>query len=79
MTSSIKSFKSGYFSKDLDLGVFRELFQQFMESSRIRLDRVSFDIAHRKHKEIDHSRENDLEIEIYNELSFNFLQLNMKE
>jgi len=74
----MKSYRSAQGSKDLDLGVFRELFQQFMESSRIRLESICYDIGYRKHREINHNREHDLEIEIYNELSFNFLQLNMK-
>jgi hypothetical protein len=55
------------------------MFSQFLDAKKFRLETINYDIVNKRHSEQNNQRSNDLEIEIYSELSFNFLQLNMKE
>lgn len=49
-------------------------------SSRIKLDKITYDVGYKKPKNLTaNQRTIDLELDIYSEMSFNFLQLNKKE
>lgn len=75
--------ENGYMSHrthkaDHDLKPMREFLHLFFESQKMKNEMLMYDVVH-KRQAVVNQRTIDLELEIYNELSFNFLQLNKKE
>ena len=48
--------------KDLEIGVFREFFQMFLEANKIKLETVNYEVVNKRHGEASDRRAVDLEI-----------------
>lgn len=56
----MKMYRSVSVSKDLDCGVFRDFFQQFLEGNKIRLENLKYDVQLKKGREVRSQQSNDL-------------------